>query len=224
MSKGHWFQAPKSNTQAAKQKLVLSYFHQSGTAHNIKDLEKALPSIASINGMQVKDYLQALSDEGKIRVEKIGSGNWYWSFLSEEKRTKEKMLAELKQEKEKVAKVTTEVERQTQEATTARDEDPDGETGHDRRGLTRTQETLRCEVDALKAELGLYKDNDPMELEWKKEETRALRASAHRWTDNIYSLEGYYLDINGRDYQALAQLQQMLYGSEYQEGQGLIDL
>ena len=203
---------------------MLSYFHQSGTAHNIKDLEKALPSVASINGMQVKDYLQALSDEGKIRVEKIGSGNWYWSFLTEEKRTKEKLLAELKQEKEKVAKATAQVERQTQEATTARDEDPDGEAGHDRRGLTQTQETLRCEVDALEAELGLYKDNDPMELGWKKEETRALRASAHRWTDNIYSLEGYYLDITGRDYQALAQLQLMLYGSEFQEGQGLIEL
>lgn len=38
--------------------------------------------------MVVKDYLQALSGEGLIRVEKIGSGNWYWSFLSDAKQGK----------------------------------------------------------------------------------------------------------------------------------------
>ena len=41
----------------------------------IKDLEKALPMIASINGMQVKDYLTAMTNENSIRMEKIGGGN-----------------------------------------------------------------------------------------------------------------------------------------------------
>lgn len=39
--------------------------------------------------MQVKDYLTALVDDNKIRVEKIGSGNWYWCFRGDEKRQKE---------------------------------------------------------------------------------------------------------------------------------------
>jgi hypothetical protein len=38
--------------------------------------------------MQVKEYVQALVDDGKLRVEKIGSGNWYWCFGSEEGKEK----------------------------------------------------------------------------------------------------------------------------------------
>lgn len=48
--------------------------------------------------MVVKDYLQALSDEGKIHVEKIGSGNWYWSFASEETKLREVELGKLRAE------------------------------------------------------------------------------------------------------------------------------
>lgn len=203
---------------------MLSYFHQSGTAHSIKDLEKALPSIASINGMQVKDYLQALSDDGKIRVEKIGSGNWYWSFLSEEKRTREKVLAELRAEKEKVTKAVAELQAKTDDASAARDEGAQDELGHDRENLTRSQQALQREVDALRAELDLYKDNDPMEIQWQRNDTMALRAAAERWTDNIYCLEQYYLDMTGQDHHALEQLRHMLYGPQYREGEGLLEL
>lgn len=48
--------------------------------------------------MVVKDFLTALSDEGLIRVEKIGSGNWYWSFKSDEKKQKGRVLDGLKKE------------------------------------------------------------------------------------------------------------------------------
>lgn len=37
----------------------------------------------------MKDYLTALVDDNKIRVEKIGSGNWYWCFMGDEKKKKE---------------------------------------------------------------------------------------------------------------------------------------
>jgi len=55
-----------------------------------------LPAAAGISGMQVKDYLTALVDENKIRVEKIGSGNWYWCFRGDEKRQKEVELEKWK--------------------------------------------------------------------------------------------------------------------------------
>ncbi|KAI9882318.1 MAG: autophagy protein 5 [Watsoniomyces obsoletus] len=216
--------APKNLPPAAKQALVLSYFHKSGTAHSIKDLEKALPSIASINGMQVKDYLQALSDEGKIRVERIGSGNWYWSFVTEEKRNKEKMLESLKTEYEKVHVAVAGLRIKTEEANAAREEDGGGSEGQDRASLAETQTALQAEVQALRAELALYKDNDPMEIQTKKEMTVVERANAERWTDNIYILEQHYLEMIGRDYQQLQQLQQMLYGGEYVEGEGLAEL
>ena len=49
--------------------------------------------------MQVKDYLTALSDDGKIRVEKIGSGNWYWCFRGDEKTQAQNELYKWKGEK-----------------------------------------------------------------------------------------------------------------------------
>ncbi|KAF6235733.1 hypothetical protein HO173_005928 [Letharia columbiana] len=112
--------APKTLPPIAKQNLILTYLHNSRTAHSIKELEKALPSVASINGMQVKDYLQALSDEGKIRVEKIGSGNWYWSFLSEEKKSRDNVLGMLKEELAKVEASLGELEEKLREASEKR--------------------------------------------------------------------------------------------------------
>jgi len=92
-------------------------------AHNIKDLEKAIPQVALIHAMQVKDYLQALSDENMIRVEKIGSGNWYWSFPSEAKRTKEAALEKARNEYEKANETAMELQERVNEAGAARGED-----------------------------------------------------------------------------------------------------
>lgn len=59
--------------------------------------------------MVVKDFLTALSDEGLIRVEKIGSGNWYWSFKSDEKKQKGRALEGLEKELVKLGKAIEDV-------------------------------------------------------------------------------------------------------------------
>jgi hypothetical protein len=46
--------------------------------------------VASIHSIQVKEYIQTLIEENKLRVDKIGSGNWYWSFGSDEKYDRER--------------------------------------------------------------------------------------------------------------------------------------
>jgi hypothetical protein len=88
-------------------------------------LEKALPSVASINGMQVKDYLQSLSDDNQIRVEKIGSGNWYWCFPSDEKKAKEAVLEKAQEEYQKAATIVADLQVKVDEAGAAREEDED---------------------------------------------------------------------------------------------------
>lgn len=118
-------QAPKITANAVKQATILAWFHRTAVAHSIKDLEKAIPSVASINGMQVKDYLQALADDNKIRVEKIGSGNWYWSFPSDEKKEKEAMLEKAQEEFDKGNATLTELQAKVNEAGAAREEDDD---------------------------------------------------------------------------------------------------
>lgn len=169
--------------------------------------------------MQVKDYLQALSDEGKIRVEKIGSGNWYWSFLSEERKSRENVLGKLKEELAKVEGSLGELEEKVKEASEKRGEDDE-----DRGKLVSAKLELDGEVGVLRKELEGYKDGDPGEVERKRKEIGALRARTEVWTDNIGILEGYMMSLMGGDRERLDGMKRELYGDEYFEGEGLKEL
>ena len=168
--------------------------------------------------MHVKDYLQALSDENKIHVEKIGSGNWYWSFMSEEKHTRETILQNLRQEKEKIEATTQELEDKRREANEKRGDD-DG-----RAELIEKSIVLNAELSELRAELGNYKDGDPIEVEKLKKETDGFEADAERWTDNVLILEAYMKNLTGGDIESLEQVKREVYGAEYVEGEGLQEL
>ena len=211
-------QAPKSLPPIAKQNLILTYIQQSLTVHNIKELEKNLPGVASISSMQVKDYLQTLSDEGKIRVEKIGSGNWYWSFLSEEKANRDNILSGLMAEKEKVDAAVEMLRGQVGAADTMRGKD------EERDGLVKANVQLEGEVGALKKELEGYKDGDPGEVEKRRKEMEAFKMEAETWTDNIGVLEGRLKERLGGSAEHLEALQRDVYGSEFVEGEGLKEL
>lgn len=169
--------------------------------------------------MQVKDYLQALSDEGKIRVEKIGSGNWYWSFLSEEKKSRENLLGKLKEELAKVEGSLGELEEKVREASEKRGEDDE-----DRGNLVSIKLELDGEVGVLRKELEGYKDGDPGEVDRKRKEVKTLQARAEVWADNIGILEGYMLNLIGGDREKLDGMKRELYGDEYVEGEGLKEL
>ena len=168
--------------------------------------------------MQVKDYLQALQNEGKINVEKIGSGNWYWSFLSEEKKTRDDVLAKLQEEKEKLDSTVRDLEAKVEEAAAARG----GE--DDRVGLIAQREGLDEKVQRLKTELSKYENADPGEVDNKREETKLLMAKAEKWTDNIFVLEGWLSKVLGGDPEQMDRIRRECYGSEYVEGEGLPDL
>ncbi len=164
--------------------------------------------------MQVKDYLQALTDEGKIRVEKIGSGNWYWSFLSEEKKNKENILQKAKDERDRVVESVKELQAKIEEEGKAREDE-----GYDRVQMMKSLTKLQKEVEWKKGELETYSGNDPMEVVRKKEETGLLRAAAERWTDNIVILEGYLLQLTGGDRCLLEQYRELHYGKELVDGE-----
>lgn len=206
-------QAPKINAQPAKLSQILTWFHKSGVAHSIKDLEKALPSVASINGMHVKDYLQALSDENQIKVEKIGSGNWYWAFAGEERVAAEKMLDKVTEEREKVINMVEVLRNEVEEAAAARADVREG----DRQALLDTTEGLEKEVTLLRMELEGHRDNDPVEVERRKEEVMMLRESTEKWTEQCFEMERWLREKMGMERERLTDIKRDIYEDQFDE-------
>jgi hypothetical protein len=187
--------------------------------------------------MQVKDYLQALSDDSKIRVEKIGSGNWYWSFPSEEKKAKEAILAKAQEERDKALATVAELQAKVNEAGAARAEDDDmllgpGKpsnaianampflnvwAGQDRKSLTSRHAELLKDLDGLRQELAGYSDSDPAEVDNKRQEIGQCKQDAEKWTDQIQSMEGWFKEQTNGDKEQMSGIMKMCYGDEFDE-------
>ncbi|KXG46693.1 Meiotic nuclear division protein 1 [Penicillium griseofulvum] len=212
-------------TKGAKQDLILTHLRSTGTCHTLKDLEKTLPSVASINGIQVKEYIQALTDEGQLRVEKIGSGNWYWSFNSDETHERERQLARVTMEVEKVRKPCADAEAALAAETTFREEETDE---HERESLMTKKTELQVAVDRVRtteAQLsGPLNSLANKGVKQVREELAGFQRQALQWTDNIYILEEYLRKLAGGDRQIIDGVLRECYGDEYVDGEGLCEL
>ncbi len=170
--------------------------------------------------MQVKDFLQALTDDNKIHVEKIGSGNWYWAFISEAKKAKEGQLAKATNERDKAAAVVLEVQSKVDEAEAAREDDEDMllEPGSDRKSLTARHAELTKQMVPLKKELAGYSESDPVEMEKKRQRASALKNEAEKWTEQIQSIEEYIKkELLGGDKGQLLLMKRDWYGDQFDE-------
>ncbi|KAI9733195.1 MAG: hypothetical protein M1818_007313 [Claussenomyces sp. TS43310] len=217
--------APKSIPPAAKQALIVKWFHDSRSAHSFKELEKVLPQIASIPQMQVKDYIQTLMDENQIRVEKIGSGNWYWSFAIDVQKSRETVLRSLRTEESKLKLAIAAVEGSFEEEVAQRDNSGEmlDENGMDREASLKAHAALLRDNDILDKEMAGYSDTDPTEILRKIDETERLRESAGRWTDNLEAIEAFMIRESGnRD--EVRKIMQQVCGEEYVPGEGLKEL
>jgi hypothetical protein len=143
--------------------------------------------------MQVKEYVQALVDDGKLRVEKIGSGNWYWCFGSEETKAKEKVLEDLRKENGKIEKGLGELESKINETKGAMERYEDGENDI----LLVRLGVLETEVGTLKKEQLAYEEKGVRGLEGMKGDVRDWKGEAEMWTDDLGILEGYLFKLTG---------------------------
>jgi chromosome segregation ATPase len=187
----------------------------------LKDLEKSLPSVASIPSIQVKEYIQALLDEDKLRVEKIGSGNWYWCFGSDEKLERERLLVRVKTEVERARKSYTDAEAALAAESTRRQlEADDAECDIERETLAAAKAEMEAEVSALRAVQQSDSNKSARQLQ---QELAEFRQQAMQWTDDIYILEEYMRRLAGGDRELVAAVQRECYGDEYVDG-GLREL
>jgi hypothetical protein len=218
---------PPKLSKSAKEDLIVAHLRSTRTCHTLKDLEKVLPSVASINGMQVKEYIQNLTDEGKIRVEKIGSGNWYWCFGGDEKREKQSRLNQLEKEVKALQASCDEAEASLAAKRDKWEEEGEDEASNlaEREELTRQKGELEKEKNRLQAQwIAATTTEEGKGVQQMREEIEQFQKQALMWTDNIYVLEGYLSKLAGGDREIIAAVQRECYGDEYVEGEGLREL
>ncbi|KAA8893930.1 Mnd1-like protein [Sphaerosporella brunnea] len=189
---------PKTDVPAAKRALVLNYFHTTRVAHTLKDLEKALPSAAGISSMVVKDYLASLVNDSLLTVEKIGSGNWYWSFPADAVLQKQNLVAAAKAERDKAAAALEAAERAVAEE---QERLGDGGDGEDRMGLAARLAELEAERERVKAGIEALRGGAGAEVVMGEREK--LRLRVNEIVDNIYQLEKFFKDRAPEQWAAL---------------------
>lgn len=73
------------------------------------------------------------------------------------------------------------------------------------------------ELDKLRIELAAYSEQDPVEVEKKAAETQKARSDAEKFTDHIYSMEGWIKNLLSGDSETKNHVLRDLYGDEYDE-------
>jgi hypothetical protein len=79
-----------------KQDKLLTYFQETQSFYSLKELESSNVSKAlGINSMEMKNVVKLLVDENLVKTEKIGTSNYYWSFLKDLKLQNQKLVKDL---------------------------------------------------------------------------------------------------------------------------------
>lgn len=92
--------------------------------------------------------------------------------------------------------------------------------GVDRKTLITKHTNLTKELEKLRLELAAYSEQDPVEMDKKKGETRQFKKETERYTDQILSMEGWLKDQTGGDREQMASIMRMCYGDEFDEEEG----
>ncbi|KAK7206278.1 meiotic nuclear division protein 1, partial [Myxozyma melibiosi] len=165
---------------------LLSFFHDSKSFFAIKEVEKLGSKATGINSMQIKEVLQGLVDESLVRCEKIGSGNYYWSFLSDATKSRELVVSNLKKKLETETEAVVSLEEQTGIELSER------ENNAERDDLLRRVQEKEDTLRNLQQETSKYSDVDPELLQQQTASLSLLREAANCWTDNIFAVLGYF--------------------------------
>ncbi|KAF3398765.1 hypothetical protein DPV78_006545 [Talaromyces pinophilus] len=179
-----------------------------------------LPSVASIHGIQVKDFITGLLNDNKIRMEKIGSNNWYWSFSSDEKRERENVQERLNRELNRLTKSVEQLEDELQKQQTAAKEEEGTRDSMDieteRRTLMERKAKLSTEIEPLQAQKTTFEDNDVSKIKQKTEEINQWKLETETWEDNISIMEQYLHKLAGGDRGLVEAIKKQCYGDDYE--------
>ncbi|KAK9458067.1 meiotic nuclear division protein 1 [Dipodascopsis uninucleata] len=165
---------------------LLAFFRESFTFYGIKDIEKQGAKATGINSMQIKDVLQSLVDDGLVRCEKIGSGNFYWSFPSDASRQRDLALQTTKKNVASANEAIVLLEEQLAAEKVAREPTPERET------LLVDVEARINELASLKEQVNASEGLNPELIQRQQAYLEECKEAVNRWTDNIFAVLAYF--------------------------------
>ncbi|EME80476.1 uncharacterized protein MYCFIDRAFT_166800 [Pseudocercospora fijiensis CIRAD86] len=187
---------------------------RSRSVFSLKDLEKELPKVAGVSSIQVKDYIQALQDDSKISCEKIGSGNWFFSFPSQARREADSSLKKVRGDHEQISGIVKDLHHKLAErAAQLEREETMTDAGQDSRAeLMHEKVVLEADLQTLRKQLAAYSEDDPTEMQRRETECTKLFHDADQYTDQIVSMEEWLEKNYGREAVSASRFE---YGEEW---------
>jgi len=168
-----------------KRKKMMEIFYETKDVYLLKDLEKIAPKMKGITSMSVKDVVTSLVDDGLVDTEKIGTSVYFWAFPSKASQARKRKLEMAEEKCSKMTCRLEDLEREISKAEKGREE------SDERQKLLERLEEEKDKRDKMLVRLKDFAENDPAVLEQMVKETGEAVEAVNRWTDNIFSIQGW---------------------------------
>jgi hypothetical protein len=168
-----------------KRKRLCEIFYETRDFFQLKDLEKIAPKTKGIVTQSVKEVLQSLVDDDLVKMEKIGTSNYFWSFPSAALQARKNKIAQLNKE---LSQLTQAHDQSCNIISQLESERPDTEESV---MLQQELSTLDQFNKSYQKELEKYKEMDPDLFEAKKAQLKKFATSINQWTENIFILQSH---------------------------------
>ncbi len=184
-----------------KRQVMLGLFHETGEVFNLKELESRGTKLGVVT-QTIKDVVQALVDDKLVEQDKVGSGNFFYSFpsaaLMAVRARCDALEASIARDTAACAELEARLKALSADRTGAGAGAGAGG-GDDRATKLAKLEELKARSVALDKSLALHADNDPAVLAALQAKVAGAKASADRWTDAIWALRSHLVKKFGRE-------------------------
>eukprot|EP00055_Hartaetosiga_balthica_P001286 m.138198 g.138198 ORF g.138198 m.138198 type:complete len:205 (+) comp13611_c0_seq1:102-716(+) len=168
-----------------KRSRMLEWFYDKEDVFSLKNVEKYCSKEKGITSMSIKDVLQSLVDDNMVKMEKIGTSNYYWAFLSEGASVRQNRQLDLEASLKSLAEEKEALDAKIEEAQSTRQE------SEERTRILAELEEEEKKQEEFDIELQQFKDSDPELLEKKESDTKIAKEAANRWTDNVFAIKSW---------------------------------
>ena len=180
----------KGKSVADKREIILQIFHDEKKPFLLKDIEK----IASKKGVvlqSVHEILNSLVDDDLVKMDKIGTTNWYWSFPSEHATKLEQNGNQCDEALKQLSKELKQLDEDIENEKSKNKENDAESSAQDRKNAEMALQAAKDENAKVLKELAKLQESNPELQESVAKGVDTMRLAADRWTDNLFLVKSW---------------------------------